>query len=58
MEDQVDKEQQISITARVIAALILFAMFGGIFYCSATIYKGIIREAVIEAIQQTQQLKK
>lgn len=50
-DDKDDKET--STFARLLAILILAGFFVGIFYCSATIYKGIIREAIIEAIEHT-----
>lgn len=42
-----------SFTSYLIAILFLFGTFGTVFYCVSTIYKGIIRQAMIEAIEYT-----
>lgn len=53
MENNNEDKKEVSFTARVLAALIVIGMFGAMFYCTVTIYKGIIRQAVVEAIEQT-----
>lgn len=48
-----ETKQTYSLTSYIIAILFLFGIIGGSFYCISTIYKGIIRQAVVEAIEQT-----
>jgi hypothetical protein len=53
MENENEPKKTYSFMSYITAILFLFGLFGGIFYCVSTIYKGIIRQAVIEAIEQT-----
>lgn len=53
MKDDKDEDKEPSPTARLLAILILAGFFTTMFYCAVTISKGIIREAVIEAIEHT-----
>ena len=53
MENEPEPKKTYSLASYIIAAAFLFGIFGTIFYCVSTIYKGIIRQAVIEAIEQT-----
>lgn len=52
-EDENNNDKETSTIARLLAILILAGFFAAVFYCTATIYKGIIREAIVEAIEQT-----
>ena len=51
--DEQEKKDNVYKIANVIVFCILTAIIVGSMYCSAVIYKGIIRDAVIEAIQYT-----
>lgn len=53
METENNPKPTYSLTSYIIAILFLFGIFGTVFYCVSTIYKGIIRQAVVEAIEQT-----
>lgn len=52
MDDQ-EKDEPVSRIANIIASCILTAIMVGSIYCSTIIFKGIIRDAIIEAIQYT-----
>lgn len=51
MEEE-DKKSS-SFTKAILGFLIMISMVAGFAYCGFTIYKGVIRQAIVEALEQT-----
>lgn len=47
-----NKDQEISPFAQFVTFILLLAFMCFSFYCGITIYKGVIKQAIVEALQE------